>query len=282
VRTDEAADAAVVDEWDAAFQKLIDADIPVIIRSPSGRVSPPEAAILCLSSDAAVAVPDKAVSSKRRYAVVLNGMETEETLRNLVEKAFVKFFILRPEKFAGSTYIEAGRKVGNLMNKWRAKQPIILDFETKRSENWEYDLIYGAVLMGAVLVDGFAQGVLWQQRRLDSFSLLQACRLRASKTEFISCPSCGRTLFDLQQTTERIKQRTGHLPGVRIAVMGCIVNGPGEMADADFGFVGSLPGKVDLYYGKNCVRRGVDYADADEVLVQLIKDHGLWKDPLPA
>jgi (E)-4-hydroxy-3-methylbut-2-enyl-diphosphate synthase len=83
----------------------------------------------------------------------------------------------------------------------------------------------------------------------------------------------------LQQTTERIKQRTGHLPGVRIAVMGCIVNGPGEMADADFGFVGSLPGKVDLYVGKNCVRRGVDYAEADEVLVQLIKDYGLWKEP---
>ena len=134
--------------------------------------------------------------------------------------------------------------------------------------------------MGSLLIDGLAQGVIWETdyARIKSFSLLQAARMRASKTEFISCPSCGRTLFDIQATTERIRARTGHLPGVRIAVMGCIVNGPGEMADADFGYVGSLPGKVDLYVGKQCVRRSVPESEADEVLIHLIKEHGRWVD----
>ncbi len=110
-------------------------------------------------------------------------------------------------------------------------------------------------------------------------TLLQAARLRTYKTEYISCPSCGRTLFDLQETTERIKARTLHLKGVKIAVMGCIVNGPGEMADADFGYVGGAPGKVNLYQGKTCVERGVPAEMAVDRLVQLIRQHGAWVDP---
>ena len=100
-----------------------------------------------------------------------------------------------------------------------------------------------------------------------------------SKTDFISCPSCGRTLFDLQDVTKRIQQRTKHLPGVKIAIMGCIVNGPGEMADADFGYVGSKPGKIDLYVGKSCVEKDIDFSEADDRLVELIKSHGLWIEP---
>merc|ERR1719454_201495 len=110
--------------------------------------------------------------------------------------------------------------------------------------------------------------------RESSFNLLQASRMRISKTEFISCPSCGRTLFNLQDTTARIQARTGHLPGVRVAVMGCIVNGPGEMADADFGYVGSGVGKVDLYVGYECVRRGIPSGGAVDALTQLIREHG--------
>ena len=109
--------------------------------------------------------------------------------------------------------------------------------------------------------------------------VLQACRLRASRTEYIACPGCGRTLFDLESTTQRIKARTGHLPGVKIAVMGCIVNGPGEMADADFGYVGSAPGFVNLYVGKDIVERNVPQADADERLIALLKSHGVWREP---
>jgi len=102
--------------------------------------------------------------------------------------------------------------------------------------------------------------------------------MRNIKTEFVSCPSCGRTLFDLQETTAQITAATGHLPGVTIAVMGCIVNGPGEMADADFGYVGTVPGKVDLYYGKEVVKSRIANEDAVGELVELIKEYDMWQD----
>jgi (E)-4-hydroxy-3-methylbut-2-enyl-diphosphate synthase len=110
-------------------------------------------------------------------------------------------------------------------------------------------------------------------------NLLQGAGARISKTEYVSCPSCGRTLFDLQSTTERIKRRTGHLKNVKIAIMGCIVNGPGEMADADFGYVGGGVDKINLYVGKECVEKGIPTAEADERLVTLIRRHGKWTDP---
>jgi (E)-4-hydroxy-3-methylbut-2-enyl-diphosphate synthase len=103
--------------------------------------------------------------------------------------------------------------------------------------------------------------------------------MRNTKTEYVSCPSCGRTLFDLQEVTESIRVRTGHLPGVSIAIMGCIVNGPGEMADADFGYVGGAPGKIDLYVGKEVVQRGIAFETATDALIQLIKDHDRWVEP---
>lgn len=113
-----------------------------------------------------------------------------------------------------------------------------------------------------------------------SFSILQATRTRISKTEYISCPSCGRTLFDLQETTARIRSVTNHLKGVKIAIMGCIVNGPGEMADADFGYVGSGPGKITLYKGKDIVKRSVDSEVAVAELVSLLKESGAWVEPV--
>jgi (E)-4-hydroxy-3-methylbut-2-enyl-diphosphate synthase len=109
--------------------------------------------------------------------------------------------------------------------------------------------------------------------------ILQATRLRITKTEYISCPSCGRTLFDLQSTTARIKEVTGHLKGVKIAVMGCIVNGPGEMADADFGYVGSAPGKINLYRGREVIRKNIDSEVAPQELIALIRESGMWQDP---
>ena len=109
-----------------------------------------------------------------------------------------------------------------------------------------------------------------------SFSILQATRTRISKTEYISCPSCGRTLFDLQETTSKIRSVTNHLKGVKIAIMGCIVNGPGEMADADFGYVGSGPWKITLYKGKEVVKRSVNSDIAVDELIKLIKDDGAW------
>ncbi len=161
--------------------------------------------------------------------------------------------------------------------------PILLGFS--------YDLpvedlvIHAAAECGSLLADGLGDGLALTTSlplpatRTLSFNILQGARMRASKTEFISCPGCGRTLFHLQEVTRRIRERTGHLPGVKIAVMGCIVNGPGEMADADFGYVGSKPGKIDLYVGKQCVERDIEFDDAVEKLVDLIKTHGRWKEP---
>jgi (E)-4-hydroxy-3-methylbut-2-enyl-diphosphate synthase len=142
--------------------------------------------------------------------------------------------------------------------------------------------------VGGLLVDGLGDGVLvapadekdWgvEFLRKTSFGLLQGSRMRSTKTEFVSCPSCGRTLFDLQEVTAQISERTGHLPGVAIAIMGCIVNGPGEMADADFGYVGGAPGKVDLYVGREVVKRNIPNAEACDALVELIKENGRWQD----
>ncbi len=148
-------------------------------------------------------------------------------------------------------------------------------------------IIEAGAIFGSPLCDNLVSGLLLDSP-LDplenyhlSLSILQAARIRLSKTDFISCPSCGRTLFDLQEVTERIKTKTAHLPGVKIAIMGCIVNGPGEMADADFGYVGSKPGKVDLYIGKECVEKNIDFAEADERLIDLIKSEGKWVEPQP-
>jgi (E)-4-hydroxy-3-methylbut-2-enyl-diphosphate synthase len=115
-----------------------------------------------------------------------------------------------------------------------------------------------------------------------AFSILQATRTRISKTEYISCPSCGRTLFDLQETTAKIRSVTSHLKGVKIAIMGCIVNGPGEMADADFGYVGSGPGKITLYKGKEIVKRNIDSEVAVQELINLLKENNAWVEPAAA
>jgi (E)-4-hydroxy-3-methylbut-2-enyl-diphosphate synthase len=111
-----------------------------------------------------------------------------------------------------------------------------------------------------------------------AFGILQATRTRISKTEYISCPSCGRTLFELQETTAKIRKVTNHLKGLKIAIMGCIVNGPGEMADADFGYVGSGVGKITLYKGKEVMKRNIDSEVAVDELIQLLKDNEVWVD----
>ena len=143
--------------------------------------------------------------------------------------------------------------------------------------------LYAATDMGALLVDGLGSGI-WidsPATALDklaslSFGILQATRSRISKTEYISCPSCGRTLFDLQETTQMIRSRTNHLKGLKIGIMGCIVNGPGEMADADYGYVGAGPDKITLYRGQEVIKRNVSSAHALDELIEIIKNDGLW------
>lgn len=143
--------------------------------------------------------------------------------------------------------------------------------------------LYAATDFGALLIDGLGSGI-WLDSEATatdkiasiSFGILQATRSRISKTEYISCPSCGRTLFDLQETTQMIRSRTNHLKGLKIGIMGCIVNGPGEMADADYGYVGAGPDKITLYRGKEVVKRNVSSAKALDELIDIIKSDGLW------
>lgn len=147
--------------------------------------------------------------------------------------------------------------------------------------------LYAATDLGGLLIDGLGDGVFIAAERCGSdkmvnetaFGILQATRTRISKTEYISCPSCGRTLFDLQETTAKIRSRTSHLKGIKIGIMGCIVNGPGEMADADYGYVGSGPGRITLYRGKEVVKRNVPTPQAVDALIDLIREDSNWIEP---
>jgi (E)-4-hydroxy-3-methylbut-2-enyl-diphosphate synthase len=147
--------------------------------------------------------------------------------------------------------------------------------------------LHAATDMGALLVDGFGDGIWIDAPNMPAavitstaFGILQATRSRISKTEYISCPSCGRTLFDLQETTQMIRSRTSHLKGLKIGIMGCIVNGPGEMADADYGYVGAGPGKITLYRGKEVVKKNVNTSNALDELIGIIQGDGNWVEPV--
>ena len=154
-------------------------------------------------------------------------------------------------------------------------------------EEIENFTLYSSIDVGALLIDKKVDGI-WldgenvslEERNRLSFGILQATRTRISKTEYISCPSCGRTLFDLEETTAKIRKATNHLKGVKIGIMGCIVNGPGEMADADFGYVGTGPGKITLYKKKEVVQKNVPEDQGVEALIELIKSAGCWVEPI--
>ncbi len=197
------------------------------------------------------------------------------------ENARSKFHILQAEEL-----LDEGRRLAQRLQEIQDRRPIVLVWDARRFEREDLAfLIEAAVQVGGLLVDGIGDAVVIRsrfpaQRILTlTYDLLQAARLRSVKTEYIACPGCGRTLFDLEPVTQRIKSKTGHLKGVKIAIMGCIVNGPGEMADADFGYVGGSPGTVNLYVGKELVERGILSEQADERLISLIKAHGKWVDP---
>jgi (E)-4-hydroxy-3-methylbut-2-enyl-diphosphate synthase len=181
------------------------------------------------------------------------------------------------------------------------KNPVIIKRDYQNISLDEIRL-YSSTDLGALLLDGLGDGV-WLTSETNSdtsknedkltlvkeskekfinrtlFGILQATRTRISKSEYIACPSCGRTLFDLQETTEMIRKRTEQLKGVKIAIMGCIVNGPGEMADADYGYVGSGVDKITLYRGKDIIKRSVPSTDAVDELIALIKEDGNWSEP---
>lgn len=198
----------------------------------------------------------------------------------LIEQTRPSLILLNPT--VGRTH--RSRQFFDWLQQRDLKIPVILAYSYSCSPE---DLVIAASAeCGALFCDGLGDGICLQGDydlallRSLSFTILQSARMRTVRTDFISCPSCGRTLFNLQEVTARIRSRTAHLPGVKIAIMGCIVNGPGEMADADFGYVGSKPGMVDLYVGKKCVEKDIDFAVADGRLVELIKSHGRWVEPI--
>jgi len=223
-------------------------------------------------------------SRGKRLVLSVRGDESEHELEQL-KQIDHEFVLLDPPP--ALSRLHASRRLFSVFDRLCIDSAVIHHFRPVASEPAELALQMGAQV-GGLLCDGLGDGVLIEPTSLSSFSLdtlrtasfglLQGSRMRSTKTEFVSCPSCGRTLFDLQEVTAQISERTGHLPGVAIAIMGCIVNGPGEMADADFGYVGGAPGKVDLYVGKEVVRRAIPNEEACDALIELIKENGKWKD----
>jgi (E)-4-hydroxy-3-methylbut-2-enyl-diphosphate synthase len=201
-----------------------------------------------------------------------------------VNASLAPLFVTIPDS-CGLPVIGAYRLLASQLD---ARHPILLkDTFTPAAAptDFVHNLLNAATNIGSLFCDGIGDAVLVQgeeapgQSLRIAYNILQAAGVRIFKTDYVACPSCGRTLFNLQETTARIKAATSHLKGVKIAIMGCIVNGPGEMADADFGYVGGAPGKVNLYVGKTPVKFNIPQDEAVERLVDLIREHGRWVEP---
>jgi (E)-4-hydroxy-3-methylbut-2-enyl-diphosphate synthase len=218
----------------------------------------------------------------------LNVLELDPTQPLAIEQINCDTQLVTVADGVASPPITAFRLLAVRLNQLGRKNPILLKDclsfgSTPLSP--EVALLRSAVNLGSLLADGIGDAILvrneagaGQSLRL-AFNILQAAGCRSFKTDYVACPSCGRTLFNLQTVTARIKARTDHLKGVKIAIMGCIVNGPGEMADADFGYVGGAPNKINLYVGKKPVKFNIPEDEAVDRLVDLIREHGKWVEP---
>lgn len=268
-----------------ALRRLLEANMGVIVPAEELEKNPLPNAVALMDLEDAIANDGKLPEGAIRLAVTINGAESDEMIAKIKDLK-PAFALLKTNEDISS--LHASRRVFETLKKIDSDISVIHHFLTDTEDSNELALQMGTKI-GSLLTDGDGDGVLVEQvgkipyfsvdfLRTTSFAVLQGCRMRNIKTEFVSCPSCGRTLFDLQTTTAKITEATGHLPGVTVAVMGCIVNGPGEMADADFGYVGTIPGKVDLYYGKEVVRKSILNEDACEELIALIKEYGMWKE----
>nr|QBP34357.1 plastid 4-hydroxy-3-methylbut-2-en-1-yl diphosphate synthase precursor [Ulva prolifera] len=217
-----------------------------------------------------------------RFAVSIDGTESDEVIKSLQNLDPIAALL---NTAPSQSRLHLSRRVFDILKANEIDTPVIHHREFWADTTRDEIVITTGSEIGGLLCDGLGDGILLDvpsedvdYLRTTSFGLLQGSRMRNVKTEYVSCPSCGRTLFDLQEVTAQISEQTGHLPGVTIAVMGCIVNGPGEMADADFGYVGGAPGKIDLYVGKEVVRRAIPMESACDELIELIKEHDRWVD----
>jgi len=208
-------------------------------------------------------------------------VETLEELKKCIPHINDHSVLIIHGRYANNTAFF--RNIQSCLHEEKILNPVILKISSTTEQEEQFQL-WTSMDLGTQLIDGFGDGIWIESnqplRTINStaFAILQATRTRISKTEYISCPSCGRTLFDLQETTAKIRAKTEHLKGVKIGIMGCIVNGPGEMADADYGYVGTGPGKINLYKEKVVVKRNIPEEEAVEALIDLIKEHGDWID----
>lgn len=266
------------------LRRMMEVGTGVIVPAEELEKNPLENAVALISLAEAVKSDVKIPEGAVRLAVEIDGSEDDADIAKIKDIDPVMVFVSIADDLS---QLHAARRVFEIFSANDITVPAIHHYKTTAADSNELALELGTKV-GSLLTDGNGDGILIEQvgetnfsvdfLRNTGFSLLQGCRMRNTKTEFVSCPSCGRTLFDLQETTAQITEATGHLPGVTVAVMGCIVNGPGEMADADFGYVGTLPGKVDLYYGKEVVRKSIPNEEAVDSLVDLIKSYGMWKE----
>lgn len=226
-----------------------------------------------------------AIDAQKPVAVFVSGPENEHRPEVLAKELYAASrkaaekglsFIPGFRLSGASRTLRVYRAFVDLLEKEKWPIPVVLSIRETGME--EVDAVSAAVGLGSLLCNGIGDAILLNDSDL-SFRLLQASAARITRAEFVACPSCGRTLFDLQETTQKVRSFTHHLKGVKIAIMGCIVNGPGEMADADFGYVGAAPGKVSLYVGKECIEKNIAQEDAPQRLIDLIKSNGKWVEP---
>lgn len=270
-----------------ALKRLVDISMGVLTPLSEQLTKPLPHAIVLVTLDELSSDANKLLPEGTRFAVTLRGDESYEQLDVLKSVDNITMLLHNvPYGEEKTGRVHAARRLFEYLETNGLNFPVIHHIDFPKSIDRDGLVIGAGSNVGALLVDGLGDGVLLEAANQEfeflrdtSFNLLQGCRMRNTKTEYVSCPSCGRTLFDLQEISAQIREKTSHLPGVSIAIMGCIVNGPGEMADADFGYVGGAPGKIDLYVGKTVVQRGIAMEGATEALIQLIKDHGRWVDP---
>jgi (E)-4-hydroxy-3-methylbut-2-enyl-diphosphate synthase len=238
----------------------------------------------------------ESASFNNRKSIAVSGIGTNYPVGVIAEKDRVRYLVDEHFEIAGllpdhnfqylhlleGNAAELRQELANLDSE--TTQPIILK-NSYQTDNLLHFQVNSAIDFGTLLIDGIgdaiwpvAQNIPAKTVNHTAFAILQATRARITRTEFISCPSCGRTLFDIEKTLLQVKKATGHLKGLKIAVMGCIVNGPGEMADADYGYVGAGAGKVTLYKGKDVAYKNISESEAITILISLIKDSGDWKE----
>ncbi|KAK1409913.1 hypothetical protein QVD17_36443 [Tagetes erecta] len=273
------------DDKDArlALKRLIDASIGVITPLSQQLTKPLSNAMVLVNLNELSTGAYKLLPKGTRLVVTVRGDEPYAELEVL--KSIDATMVLHDLPYSDEKIgrVHTARRLFDYLSESSLNFPVIHHIHYPKGVHRDDLVINAGANGGALLVDGLGDGILLEAPdhdfdfiRKTCFSLLQGCKMRSTKTEYVSCPSCGRTLFDLQVISAEIREKTAHLPGVMIAIMGCIVNGPGEMANADFGYVGGAPGKIDLY---TVVKRGIPMENATDALIQLIKDHGRWVDP---